>query len=74
MSFGELLVTLCVALIVIKPQKLPLFINQIGKCWAKLQQQQQSLRKIWQQHIKELQLEENIERAKKADSLYQQEQ
>jgi Sec-independent protein translocase protein TatA len=73
MSLGELLVTCCVALIVIKPQKLPRLISQLGRSWAKLQQQQQSLRKVWQQHLNELQLEENTERAKKADQMYQQE-
>lgn len=70
MSSGEILVILIVALIVFGPKKLPMLAMHLGLLLRKMDQLKADATALWQQQLKELQLEENQRRAKEADERY----
>lgn len=72
MSSGELLLTLLVALFVFGPKKLPMLAYHLGKLIGRLNGYKQQAVIFWQQQINEQQLQENTEKAEKADASYQQ--
>ena len=71
MSFGEILLTLFVALLVFGPKHLPMVAHHLGKCWAFLSQYKERAAVFWQGALNEYQLQENTKKAKEADFLYQ---
>ena len=72
MSMGELLLTFIVALIVFGPKKLPMVAHHLGKLMVRFNAYKQQVTDLWQQHMKEQQLQENQRKAEKADAGYQQ--
>ena len=70
MSMGELLLTALVALIVIKPKHLPMFVHVISKIIKHIQQFKMLLQNKWNELELESQLKINEEKAKAADALY----
>ena len=73
MSSGELLLTLIVALIVFGPGKLPMLAEHLGKLLRHVNHFKQQATTFWQEQSNEQQLRENIRKAEKADSVYQDE-
>lgn len=71
MSSGELLLTLLVALIVFGPSKLPMLATHLGQLIKKIHQIKTHATTIWHQQLQELQLQENKQKAKKADAQYE---
>ena len=71
MSLAELLLTACVALLVFGPSKLPMLARHLGWAVKKLNALKEQCSELWQQQLKEVQLLENTEKAKKADQHYQ---
>jgi sec-independent protein translocase protein TatB len=72
MSSGELLLTLLVALYVFGPKKLPMLAYHLGKFIGRINTYRQQVMDFWQQQVNEQQLQENIKKAEKADTSYQQ--
>ncbi len=73
MSFGELLLTLVVALTVFGPKKLPMVAHHLGQWASRFNRFKQQAAAFWQQQQNEQQLQDNIRKAQKADAGYQQE-
>ena len=71
MSMGELLITLIVALVVFGPKKLPMLAQHLGLLLGRFNHYKQQTATFWQQQLKEQQLQENIRKAQKADTRYQ---
>lgn len=71
MNSGELLVILVVGVIVFGPSKLPMLAEHLGKFFRKVNQAKEQVGKFWQAQLNEQQLRENEQKAKKADSQYQ---
>lgn len=69
---AELLLILVVALIVFGPNKLPMLARHLGLLMRKLNQLKSQASVLWEQQLKELQLEENKRKAEEADQQYQQ--
>ena len=70
MSSGELLLIFLVALLVFGPNKLPMLANHLGQLMRKLNQWQQNLSQLWENHLKQQQLEDNTKKAEQADKIY----
>jgi sec-independent protein translocase protein TatB len=70
MSVAELLLTLIIALIVFGPKKLPLLAHHLARLMAKRNQYKQQIQLLWQALLKEQQLQDNTEKALKADASY----
>jgi Sec-independent protein translocase protein TatA len=68
MSTAEVLLTVCVAIIVIPPSKWPLCAHHLQQGLRKWQQLQQQLHRFWQQQLLQHQLNENQARAVKMDN------
>lgn len=69
---SELLLILIVALVVFGPKKLPMVAQHLGKLVARLNTYKQQFDVFWQQQLHQQQLQDNIRKAEKADSNYQQ--
>lgn len=67
MSFAEILVTLLVALIVLGPKQLPVIAYQLGRYVEKFKYYCNILKQNYDQEMKQLELQQNIERAKAAE-------
>lgn len=72
MSLSELLLTTIIALIVFGPNKLPRLAQHVGLLLNQIQHYKQLLLQFWETQNQHLQLQQNIEKAKKADELYNQ--
>ena len=72
MSFGELLLILIVALVVLGPKKLPLVAHHLGILVSRFSKYRQQAAVFWQQQLNEQKLQGNIKKAQAADSDYQQ--
>lgn len=70
MSLSELLVIFIVALVVFGPDKLPELARNLGKVVAKGRRLKQQIDEKFHQQDLQLQLEENLKKAEKADQLY----
>lgn len=70
MSSGQIFLTLAVAVVVLGPDKLPLFARHVGHVVRYYRRLQRSLLRIWQQEMNTQQLQKNIERACEADMKY----
>jgi Sec-independent protein translocase protein TatA len=73
MSTGELFVILIVALIVFGPKKLPMLATHLGLLVKKFFEFKAHASALWQQQLNELQLQENLRKAKEADEHYEKE-
>lgn len=73
MSTAELLVILIVALIVFGPKKLPMLATHLGLLVKKFHQIKAHAHILWQQQLNELQLQDNLRKAKEADEQYEKE-
>jgi len=71
MSSAELLLVLIVALIVFGPSKLPMLATHLALLMRKVNQFREHCSSLWQQQLNELQLQENLKKAKKADEHYE---
>ena len=69
---AELLVILIVALIVFGPNKLPMLAGHLGLFIRKVNQLKNQASLLWEQQLKELQLEDNKRKAEEADKQYEQ--
>ncbi|AHE68362.1 twin-arginine translocase TatA/TatE family subunit [Legionella oakridgensis] len=74
MSAGEVLLTLLVALLVFGPSKLPMLAHHLAKMARLLHHYQQQWSRFWQSQLNEHQLQENLKKAKKADTKYLQDE
>lgn len=70
MSVSELLLILLVALVVFGPNKLPMLAKHLGQLMAQYHRYQQRIRDIWPVLLKEHLLQENKNRAEKAERSY----
>ncbi|MCX7117888.1 MAG: twin-arginine translocase TatA/TatE family subunit [Legionellales bacterium] len=70
MSISELLLIFTVVLVVFGPNQLPMLARHLGKITARLNGYKQQATLFWQQQQKEIQLEDNIRKALKADEGY----
>jgi Sec-independent protein translocase protein TatA len=68
--FGELLLTLVIALLVIHPRKWPTLAHHIAKCIQVLERYKQKSIEFWQAQLNLYQLEENKKKAAVADDEY----
>ncbi|QBR83150.1 preprotein translocase subunit TatB [Legionella israelensis] len=73
MSMAELLLILFVAVIVFGPSKLPMLARHLGLIFKKMDKLKQQANEIWQQHLKEVQLSDNTQKAQEADLQYHKE-
>lgn len=73
MSMGELLVIFLVTLLVFGPKKLPMLATHLGIWIRKLNQLKVQSSLLWQQQVKELQLQENMRKAKDAEEQHKME-
>ena len=71
MSF-ELLIICLVGLLVFGPKKMPMLARDLAKLWQFCSHLKQEFSKFWDEKLKELTLEDNENKAKKADEIYQQ--
>lgn len=71
MSFGEILLTLFVALLVFGPKHVPMVAHHVGKLCAYLSEYKERAAVFWQGALNEYQLQENTKKANEADFLYQ---
>jgi len=71
MSSGELLVILVVALIAFGPSKLPMLATHLGLLMRQVNKVKERAAALWQQQLNEIQLQENLKKAKEADEQYQ---
>lgn len=72
MNLSELVLTTVIALIVFGPKKLPLLAQHVGLLLNQIQHYKQLLLQFWETQQQHLQLQQNIEKAKKADKKYTQ--
>lgn len=70
MNGSELLLIVVVALIVFGPSKLPMLASHLGILARKMIQLKMKTSLLWQQQLKEFQLQENLRKAKEADESY----
>ena len=70
MSVGELLLILIVALIVFGPKRLPMLAHHLGKWVSHLSHYKQKATVFWQQQQHEQTLQDNIKKAKDAETRY----
>ncbi|KTD57587.1 Sec-independent protein translocase subunit TatA/TatB [Legionella shakespearei] len=70
MSSGELLLTLVVALVVFGPSKLPMLATHLGQLIRKINQIKTKAALLWDEQLKELQLQENKRKAEEVDKKY----
>lgn len=70
MSSGELLLTLIVALIVFGPSKLPMLATHLGQLMRKINELKVRASMLWEEQLKELQLQENERKAEAVDKKY----
>lgn len=70
MSSGELLLTLIVALIVFGPSKLPMLATHLGQLMRKINELKVRASMLWDEQLKELQLQENKRKAEAVDKKY----
>lgn len=73
MSAAELLLIVVVALFVFGPSKLPMLAHHLAVFYRQLTSYQQRLSHFFQSQLNEHSLQENLQKAKKADSQYQSE-
>ncbi len=71
MSSGELLLIFFVACIVFGPSKLPMLATHLGLLLRKLNQLKEHASSFWQNQLNEIQLQENLRKAEKADEKYE---
>jgi len=71
MSMAELFITMLVALVVFGPKKLPMVARHLGRLLGRFNHYKQQAAMLWQQQLKEQQLQENIKKAQKADASYE---
>lgn len=71
MNLSELLLILLVALLVFGPNKLSMVARHLGKLVRYVNHYRQKATLIWQEQVNIAQLQENSEKAKQADSVYQ---
>lgn len=67
---GELLLILIVALIVFGPSKLPMLATHLGLLVRKITRIKDQAYSFWHNQLKEIQLQENLRKAKEADKKY----
>jgi sec-independent protein translocase protein TatB len=72
MSAAELLLILIVALLVFGPSKMPMLARHLAKSYRLISHYQQQVSAFLQEQLKEQQLQDNLQKAKKADDQYQQ--
>lgn len=73
MSSGELLLTLVVALVVFGPSKLPMLATHLGQLLRKINHIKTKASLLWEEQLKELQLQENKRKAEEVDKKYRSE-
>jgi Sec-independent protein translocase protein TatA len=66
----ELLLIFIVTLIVFGPKKLPMLATHLGLLLRKINQYKSQATLLWQEHVHELQLRENQNKAAEADKEY----
>lgn len=69
MASSELLVIVIVALLVFNPRKLPMLAQHLAKFLNFIQKIKQEAEQFWQARLKEQQLLENEEKAKRAEGI-----
>lgn len=67
---SELLLIFIVTVIVFGPKKLPMLAQHLGLFIGKFNQFKNNITLLWQQQLKELQLQENKRKAEEADKCY----
>lgn len=67
MSIGEILLILMVALVVFGPHHLPKVASHVGQLIARFNKIKQQALVFWEQQQRELQLQDNIRKAHKAE-------
>ncbi|WP_133129871.1 Sec-independent protein translocase subunit TatA/TatB [Legionella yabuuchiae] len=72
MSVAELFLIVVVALIAFGPSKLPMLAHHLAKLHKRFVRLQQQFAEFFQSQLNEHQLQENLKKADKADSEYQQ--
>lgn len=73
MNGAELLIILVVALIVFGPSKLPMLATHLGMFMRKVNSFKTKAAALWDEQLKEIQLLENMRKAKQADEKYKSE-
>lgn len=71
MSSGELLLILFVACIVFGPSKLPMLARHLGMVIRKAGELKEQAYAFWDEQLHQIQLQENEQKAKKADETYE---
>jgi len=70
MGFGEILIVILVALIVLGPDKLPQVAKFAGRVFYKIQKFSTAIHTEVDEHIKQEMLSDNIKKAEAVDKLY----
>lgn len=68
----ELLLTVCVAIAVFGPTKLPMLARHLGKLFRQLSIYKAQAINFWQAQLNEQQLKNNLDRAEKAEKAFRQ--
>ena len=67
---GELVLIFLVALIVFGPKKLPMLASHLGLLMGQITRWKYKINTLWEQQLKELELQENQRKADEADKHY----
>ncbi len=73
MSSSQLLLTLLIALVVFGPDKLPMLAQHAGRLIALIHRNKQQIMQLMNEQLNQQQLQENTQKALKADAVYQKE-
>lgn len=67
---GELLLILIVSLLVFSPKKIPMLASHLGLFFKQILVWKEQASLLWEQQLKELQLQNNLRKAEDADRRY----